>query len=54
MPRFVEYKEKYGAAGRRRIHTSRRPVSDYEIWIARRTRVSGPLFLDDFHALKYL
>ncbi|MHB9056507.1 MAG: polyribonucleotide nucleotidyltransferase [Paludibacteraceae bacterium] len=53
MPLSVEYKEKYGAAGRFPGGFTRREgrASDYEILIARLIdRALRPLFPDDFHA----
>ncbi len=53
MPLSVEYKEKYGAAGRFPGGFTRREgrASDYEILIARLVdRALRPLFPDDFHA----
>lgn len=53
MPLSVEYKEKYGAAGRFPGGFTRREgrASDYEILIARLIdRALRPLFPDDYHA----
>ena len=57
MPLSVEYKEKYGAAGRFPGGFTRREgrAGDYEILVSRLVdRALRPLFPDDFHAEVYV
>ncbi len=57
MPLTVEYKEKYGAAGRFPGGFTRREgrASDYEILVSRLIdRALRPLFPDDYHAEVYV